>query len=234
MHVNGEAIYGTAASPFPKPLPWGRVTRKGKRLFLHLFEAKDWILLPGLTSKVAGVKTLAGGRRLRYRSTADGVEIASQDASQDPIATVVEVDLRSDPRIVPILIRQVPGRTLDLTAADADVHGKAARLQGDNIGYWTDVHDTVSWSFESLPGEATVELEYACEPGAAGGNFAVDVGGRTFAGKVKSTGSWNSFRRVVLGKIQLSGGKTSIEVRPVSMPSYALMNLRAVRLVPSP
>jgi len=27
MHANGEAIYGTTASPFTQPLPWGRVTK---------------------------------------------------------------------------------------------------------------------------------------------------------------------------------------------------------------
>ena len=39
MKVNGEAIYGTSASPFPHGLPWGRATRKGKTLYLYVF---DW------------------------------------------------------------------------------------------------------------------------------------------------------------------------------------------------
>ena len=36
MKVNGESIYGTSASPF-KSLAWGRCTRKGSRLYLHVF-----------------------------------------------------------------------------------------------------------------------------------------------------------------------------------------------------
>ena len=57
MKVNGDAIYGTTASPF-KRLPWGRCTKRltpdGATLYLHVF---DWpqggqLLVPGLKSAV--------------------------------------------------------------------------------------------------------------------------------------------------------------------------------------
>src|SRR4051812_15534014 len=35
LKVNGEAIYGTTASPFTTQLTWGRATRKGSKLYLH-------------------------------------------------------------------------------------------------------------------------------------------------------------------------------------------------------
>ncbi|MFM8733005.1 MAG: hypothetical protein ACKORL_07275 [Phycisphaerales bacterium] len=38
MRINGEAIYGTTASPFER-LPWGRATQKPGILFLHVW---DW------------------------------------------------------------------------------------------------------------------------------------------------------------------------------------------------
>ena len=53
MKVNGEAIYGTTASPF-KRLPWGRCTKKltsdGAILYLHVFNwpADGQLLVPGL------------------------------------------------------------------------------------------------------------------------------------------------------------------------------------------
>jgi alpha-L-fucosidase len=57
MTVNGEAIHGTAASPFD-PLPWGRCTVKVGRdgapstLYLHVFDppADGLLVLPGLAS----------------------------------------------------------------------------------------------------------------------------------------------------------------------------------------
>ena len=39
MSVNGEAIYGTTASPFTTQLALGRATRKRGTLYLHVF---DW------------------------------------------------------------------------------------------------------------------------------------------------------------------------------------------------
>ena len=36
MKVNGEAIYGTSASPFPY-LAWGRCTSRPGKLYLHVF-----------------------------------------------------------------------------------------------------------------------------------------------------------------------------------------------------
>jgi len=39
MKVNGESIYGTTLSPLKAQPAWGRVTRKGRTLYLHVF---DW------------------------------------------------------------------------------------------------------------------------------------------------------------------------------------------------
>src|SRR5262249_29317257 len=38
MQVNGDSIYGTTASPLDGPSPdWGRITQKGKTIYLHVF-----------------------------------------------------------------------------------------------------------------------------------------------------------------------------------------------------
>ena len=39
MKVNGESIYGTTASPLKTQPDWGRITKKGNTLYLHIF---DW------------------------------------------------------------------------------------------------------------------------------------------------------------------------------------------------
>ena len=39
LKVNGEAIYGTQPSPFKEKLSFGRATRKGNKIYLHVF---DW------------------------------------------------------------------------------------------------------------------------------------------------------------------------------------------------
>ncbi|MBT2762319.1 alpha-L-fucosidase [Paenibacillus sp. ISL-20] len=52
---NGEAVYGTSASPFPYELEWGAITVKGNTLFLHVYN-RYWpteeLLLNGVRNTV--------------------------------------------------------------------------------------------------------------------------------------------------------------------------------------
>src|SRR5207249_4820041 len=81
MKANGEAIYGTTASPFKDALPWGRVTKKvgkqGTTLYLHVFDwPKDGQLrLPLAAGKVKGASLLLGGRKLAVKGGGDGVVV---------------------------------------------------------------------------------------------------------------------------------------------------------------
>ena len=64
LDVNGEAIYGTEASPFPYELPWGRMTRKGNRLFVILYEwPGDALEIYGLGSGVQSAALLGDPSR---------------------------------------------------------------------------------------------------------------------------------------------------------------------------
>jgi alpha-L-fucosidase len=100
MRVNGEAIYGTQASPL-KETPWGRCTRKvlpdgNLRLYLEVF---DWpkdgkLLVDGLCNQPLKAGLLDGKRPLpvsdhNYRIT---IELPKQ--MPDPVATVIALDLK--------------------------------------------------------------------------------------------------------------------------------------------
>lgn len=104
MRVNGDAIYGTSASPFAAPLPWGRATRKDRRLYLHVFNwpAGGRLIVPGLQNRVRRAYLLADRTRTGlgvFRQGADAGIIVPA-AAPDPIATVVALDLDGPPRIV--------------------------------------------------------------------------------------------------------------------------------------
>lgn len=94
MRLNGEAIYGTTASPFAK-LDWGRCTKKvskeGTTLFLHVFNwPKDGnLLVPGLKNSVKSASLLASPVRLKTALTADGVLISVPAVAPDKISTTV-------------------------------------------------------------------------------------------------------------------------------------------------
>jgi alpha-L-fucosidase len=127
MKVNGQAIYGTSASPFAAPLPWGRCTSKSSRsyiaaphgamnlmrrcadksshsdttLYLHIF---DWpgdgrLLLPGLKNKVKSARLLAGSKEvsLPVQAAANGLMISLPAAAPDAISSTVVLRLKGTP-----------------------------------------------------------------------------------------------------------------------------------------
>jgi len=107
MKKNGQAIYGTQASPFEK-LAWGRCTQKklaggSTRLYLHVF---DWpkdgkLFVPGLKNKIESASLLANGGRLRANSNADGVIVTVPASAPDAICSVITLKVNGKLSIVP-------------------------------------------------------------------------------------------------------------------------------------
>lgn len=92
MAVNGEAIYGTTASPVEPPA-WGRLTAKPGKLYAHVF---DWpqsgvleVPRDGRTVTKAYLLADAGRTALQMESSAEAVSIRIPAVAPDPIASVV-------------------------------------------------------------------------------------------------------------------------------------------------
>ena len=102
MDVNGEAIYGTTSSPFDRPLPWGRCTKKasGNRttLYLHVFDwpADGRLLVPALENKIQRAYLLAdkSHKRLATKNTSDGVIVTLPIGTPNPISTTVVLRIK--------------------------------------------------------------------------------------------------------------------------------------------
>jgi len=100
MKVNGEAIYGTTASPFVTPLPWGRCTKKAgsfsTTLYLHVFDwpADGELLVPGLKNRVSSAALLAGGTKLPTEKAAGGVVISLPGIAPDKISSTIVLKVR--------------------------------------------------------------------------------------------------------------------------------------------
>ncbi|MCK8487028.1 alpha-L-fucosidase [Paenibacillus sp. MBLB2552] len=64
LTANGDSIYGCGAAPLEKP-EWGRYTRKGNRLYAHIFEESVGpVNLNGLAGVIKSVRLLADGSEL--------------------------------------------------------------------------------------------------------------------------------------------------------------------------
>lgn len=89
LEVNGDAIYGTTYGPL-QTIPFGRMTAKGKTLYLHVFDMpSDKIELDGLASRVASVKTLDGNSALKFTQTGNRLTIPIAGIKPGPHVTVL-------------------------------------------------------------------------------------------------------------------------------------------------
>lgn len=72
LEKNGETVYGTEAGDI-KQQEWGCTTRKGDRLFVHIFELEgDTLLLP-LECEVLEAKSYADGSAIAFHKSDEGV-----------------------------------------------------------------------------------------------------------------------------------------------------------------
>ncbi len=97
MKLNGESIYGTQASPFEKQLPWGRVTRKTDRLYLHVYNwpEEHKLFLPPVQGKIVSAYLLAdpNKRPLEVLQTKTEVKVVVPSVSPDANDAVVVLKL---------------------------------------------------------------------------------------------------------------------------------------------
>jgi alpha-L-fucosidase len=102
MSVHQESIYGTSASPFAKPLAWGRCSQKrlpdgGTRLYLHVF---DWpkdgrLVVPSPGKPIARAYLLADRKEssLPVKLEGEQVIVTLPNTPSDPNVSVVALDL---------------------------------------------------------------------------------------------------------------------------------------------
>jgi len=130
MKINGEAIYGTQASPF-EALGWGRCTQKRlvganavrgfrqhaawpfedsrgdstagqTRLYLFVYDwpANGKLVIPNLASQPVRAFLLGSRQPLEFTTGENSVTISLPAAAPDKMASVVALDIRGAPQIV--------------------------------------------------------------------------------------------------------------------------------------
>lgn len=97
LQKNGDSIYDTERSPFGGPLPAGKVSCKGTRLFVFLEQApRDGLIaLPGLKTKVREAWVVDGKRELNVRDAG----IQAPDLTEGSPVTVVAIELEGPPEV---------------------------------------------------------------------------------------------------------------------------------------
>jgi len=257
LKVNGEAIYGTSASPFKK-LKWGRCTQKpyhkggpgmlrffkGSKPGILYFHVFDWpkdgkLVVPGLKNKITNAYLLADSSKAKLVVT-DGGEgskvITVGDKAPDTIASVVVAEIEGVPDVTIMPPEQSEDGSMMLLSSDAELHGgvKVQHSHGkENIGFWTSQEYYVTWKFKvTKPGDFDVEISSSCE-GKGGSEYTVSVGRESVKDAVEGTGDWNKFKTRKIGSLSISEtGVVELAVKPLNKKSSGVMNLQWVRLKP--
>jgi alpha-L-fucosidase len=246
MDVNNEAIHATEASPFPRRLPWGRVTRKpagdgGTTLYLHVW---DWpaggrILLPTLMELPSSGTMLKGGAAVTAERSADGIVVHLPDGATDPDVSVARLDFPG-----PLTITQSPCATpgadgvLKLLALDADPCGAVGGnilVEGSGGGAyltgWKIPDYRVEYRVQTgQAGKWKVEAEIAATKPA---QLALTVGAASHTAEIPATGDGLTWKTVPLGVIELPADESVIELKP-DPGHWSPIQLRTITLLRQP
>ena len=241
MKVNGEAVYGTTASPFGK-VSFGRVTAKPGKLYLHVF---DWpqggtFELAGMASPVKKAYLLASGQPLQAGVPKENVlQLQGPETVPEADATVIVVEYEGELKTVAYVptARQGADGSLTLMPDQVEILGEGPlRYEADKkcLGFWTSKGNSVQWTLNvTKPGTYNVVLTSACPQRSAGVPCVLTCGEGKLQFEVKSTGDWTVFEDETLGKLDLGAGTSKLKITPTKKPKEGVMNVRKVRLVPA-
>lgn len=128
---------------------------------------------------------------------------------------------------------------INLPASHGVTKGKNLRYEPqphkNTIGYWSMETDTVEWKFATS--DATtfeIDILQGCGKGHGGSKVSIQLNDQTAAEfDVRETGHFQNFIWRTLGSVSLkSGSEQTLRIVPLKKISGAVMDIRAVRLVP--
>jgi len=243
MDVNGEAIYGTTASPTRRPA-WGRITTKADgpntTLYLHVFNWPADGKLPVAVSNHVEACYLLAEKTREFEVDADPIEglvVRLIGDAPDAISSTVVLNIQGKPEPTSMVIMAKQDGTLTLEAAEADIHnvfGTDVRLEYKDknqatIGFWLSPRVKVDWAVKiAKPAEYEV---FARVASTDAGRFTVEIGDRKLQASTPATGAYELFQTVSLGKVKLDAGTAKVTIVP-DAKQWKAMNLRHVVLKP--
>ncbi len=125
---------------------------------------------------------------------------------------------------------------LRLLPQNAAIFGKTLVLekQYGNLGHWSSADDQAVWTvLVPKAGTYAVEMEWACANESAGNTFILSAASWQLTAKAKGTsGTWDEYRRAVVGTMVLPAGKIEVTMRGQTIMRGSLIDLKEIRLIP--
>jgi alpha-L-fucosidase len=243
LDKNGEAIYGSTASPFwPRKFEWGVCTSKPDTIYLHIFDPSLTHLdIPGISNEVVSVKYLATGRDLPFSKNKSDLKITLTPALADNDVTVVAVSIKGQPN-VDKRPHQYESNKVVIPAWSMLISGTTARMYFDgfekiaHISNWTNKQDSLSCVFvANRPGRYKASVTYCSDSAAAGSEAIVSINHQELRFVSSNTGGWNgsNYRVKECGIISIvKPGEQHLALIPV-VNGWKNMAVKEVTLTPA-
>lgn len=170
LKVNGEAVYGTKASPFTY-LRWGRVTQKTNKMYLHVFNwPVDGKLKLPLNNKITKAYLFADSKT-KIKIGREGIYATLQLPKNaiDTIATVIALDINGAAELS--IAEPIPstGKTATASSQESDKFAVSNVLDGDGKTVWKAAADQkTAWVMIDLGKPYSIGAMATAE---AGGNI---------------------------------------------------------------
>ena len=244
MKVNGEAIYGTTASPFPY-LPWGRCTKKvradGSTLYFHVLEWPEdsKLIIPGLKSRVRGARLLATGAELATERQGDHVIVELPSEAPHPVCSVVVIEVEGAIDVDPLWPTHGEDGSITLPLERAMIHNRAQRFpQARCVGKgsqaqiesWRDFGAKIEWQC-SVTQLGTYDLVAVLASKADSNRIRVLLDDKEQSEcAVPNTGSMGAYQTISLGQIKIDqAGLHVVALQPIE-EGWDEVILRILRL----
>jgi len=211
--INGESIQGCDRTPLAVQT-WGESTRKGNRLYLHVF---DWpsdrkLVVGGLKSRVRAPRLLADagdtiGYRLRARALNDSDVVIEglPRSARDQANSVISLELVGDVVTDPTRLLQPEYGRETLRVFDAELRGTglrfgAGKVNDVHVTGWMRSDQSIVWPVRlNEAAEYDVEITYDAEAETTGRQFELAVGTQKLRGTVQP----GKIKTASLGRVKL-------------------------------
>jgi alpha-L-fucosidase len=245
MKINGDAIYGTTASPFERLPFFGRATTKGNIVYLHVFQwpANGELRVPGLRNLVHRASLLGTGAALDVKRDGPDVLLHVPGRAPDDVASVVTLELDGPPVVEKYRNRADDKGVYMLDAGAAEiVSSLGQRAKKENllghvyITNWSRSKDEVSWVIDApKAGVFKVEATYGATGPGEGTPFTISSGASQVGGKVEKTTNANVFHTVAVeGTLRVAAGEQTIRAAVEPKGDAPAMNLERITLTRVP
>ncbi len=241
MQKNSESIYGVTSSPFLEEIPWGWVTQKGEKLYLHIFQwPEDQKLeIEGLKNTVKRAYMLVDKEtNLKVQRNNNRLIISLPSEPENNINSVAVLEIEGEPRVDPPVLKQEGKQAINLDYIHAVTKGNAIKRYNRkgkyHIGKWQNPGDVIQWHIDiNTPGVYDVFVTYSARPEWEGQPYMVNVGDHRIEVTIVPSSGWYVYQTLNIGSVEFHNkGRKLVKIHPAQSLSDDLMYFKSMELRP--